>query len=802
MASVLTAPAPSHPLVAAVRRFVDTEVRAAAHALEHSDRYPHALVGRMRELGLFGALVPEAYGGLGLDVTTYAMAIEELCRGWMSLAGVINSHTMAALIVLHHGTEEQRQRFLPRFARGEVRGGLCLTEPHAGSDVQAIRTTARRRGSDYVINGTKMFVTNGREGNTFALLAVTDPHATPRHRGMSCFIVEKGPPGLAVVKSISKLGYRGVDTAELLYEDFVVPAANLVGGVEGHGFRHVMSGLETGRINIAARAVGVATAAYEEALARAAALAPSPRLADMATRVTAARLLTYWAAGMKDRGERCDLEAGMAKLYASEVAQQVATDALLLHGEARPLASSSVERHYRDAPLMIIGEGTNEIQRTIIARNLLQRYGERLGALTSRATEPDERKQIVLAVRQFVEKQVVAVAQAPAGYPVETVARLAELGLLGAIVPSEMGGLGLDFTTYAMIVEELGRGSATLAGVVTPHLAAAHAIARFGTPEQRERILAPMTRGEILGSGSFADVAPGARLRARRDGSDWVLTGTVEQVENATRVDGVLLFADEGVSTSAFLVGRTGDRLTVGAPAPMLGARGLDLCELTLDGLRCSPAWLLGGVPGHGAAHQREAAAIARLGVAATAVGVAQAAFEAALRYSQQRSAFGKPICEHQAIQLKLADMATTITAARLLTYEAARRLEHDADGIHARMAKLYAAEVAASVTLEAMRVHGGYGYTTEFPVERYYRDAARLILCLGGSDGERTALATELSSPVSGAPPPGGLGPVSGAPPPGGLGPVSGAPPPGGLGPVSGAPPPGGLGGSRPPQQ
>src|SRR5215467_4498080 len=272
-------------VVAAVRRFVEQDVRPAAPALEHVDAYPHALVDRMRALGLFGALVPREYGGLGLDVTTYARVIEELCRGWMSLAGVINSHTMAALIVLHHGTEEQRARLLPRFASGQARGGLCLTEPHAGSDVQAIRTVARRDGDRYLISGSKMFVTNGREGNTFALLALTDPDASPRHRGMSCFIVEKGHPGLRVVKSIAKLGYKGVDTAELYFEDFPCPAANLVGGVEGRGFKHVMAGLETGRINIAARAVGVAQSALEHA-ARAVTAEEAPAaLGDIAARV-------------------------------------------------------------------------------------------------------------------------------------------------------------------------------------------------------------------------------------------------------------------------------------------------------------------------------------------------------------------------------------------------------------------------------------------------------------------------------------------------------------------------------------
>src|SRR5256884_3278754 len=456
-----------HPVVAAVREFVDLEVRPVAAALEHADAYPHALVSRMRELGLFGALVPEAFGGLGLGVTTYARVVEELCRGWMSLAGVINSHTMAALIVLNHGTEAQRSRFLPRFARGEARGGLALTEPHAGTDVQAIRTVAMRRGGDYVVTGTKMFITNGREGNTLALLALTDPRAEPRHRGMSCFIVEKGHPGFRVVKSIAKLGYKGVDTAELVFEECAVPAANLVGGIEGRGFKHVMGGLEAGRINIAARAVGVAQAAYDDTVAHLAATSADapPAVADMATKLRAARLLTSWAAAMKDRGERCDLEAGMAKLFASESAQEVAVEALRLHGGVGALAALNVERYYRDTPLMIIGEGTNEIQRTIIARGLLERYGERLGALTSREAESEDVRQMVLAVRQLVDKLVVPAAQdldIAHAHPVGLVARLAELGILGSRVDPRYGGLGLASRAAAMIVAELARGSAPL----------------------------------------------------------------------------------------------------------------------------------------------------------------------------------------------------------------------------------------------------------------------------------------------------------------------------------------------------
>ena len=724
-------------IVAAVREFVERDVMAAAPALEHADRYPHELVDRMKRLGLFGALVPTDYGGLGLDVTTYARIIEELCRGFMSLAGVINSHTMAALIVLDHGTDEQRLRLLPRFASGQARGGLCLTEPHAGSDVQAIRTVARREGDRYLLSGSKMFVTNGREGNTFALLALTDPAASPRHRGMSCFIVEKGAPGLEVVKSIAKLGYKGVDTAELLFDSFACPAANLVGGVEGRGFKHVMSGLEAGRINIAARAVGVAQAGLDEAVRAARALPEPPAaLADIATRVESARLVTYWAAAMKDRGDRCDLEAGMAKLHASEAAQAVAVEAMKIEGVRAQLASGLVERLYRDAPLMIIGEGTNEIQRLIICKNLLERYGERPGALTSRDELAEEQKQLVLAVRQAVEKDVIPVAaELDQGRrdPEPLVAQLAELGIFGALADAEHGGLGLPLTTAAMIVEEVARGSAALAIWLSAQLAATLAVARSTSRETRERLLPPMTRGE-----RWTAPVVGASIGARRAGADWVLTGAAPVVPNAGRAKLFLVNAAlEGGGARCFAVeaGRPG--LTVGLASDTIGLRGLGAADVVLVGARLGAAAALR----EGGESLLEAAT--NVGAAATAVGLAQAAFEAALRYSQQRSAFGKPICQHQAVQLKLADMATAITAARLLTGRAAERLDADArDDTGAAMARLAAGETAYMVTLEAMRIHGGYGYTSEFPVERYYRDAAALLVGPRDQAGERRRLA------------------------------------------------------------
>lgn len=372
-------------IVETVRKFVDNEVAPVASELDHRDEYPHALVERMKELGLFGATIPEEYGGIGLDYTTYAMVVEELARGWVSIPGLINSHLMMAYIVREFGTETQKRHWLPRFASGELRGGLALSEADAGSDVQAIRTTAKRAGDHYMINGAKMWITNARHGNTFALLAKTDPEADPPHRGMSMFIIEKGHPGFTVSRDIPKLGYRGLKTCELVFEDFPVPVENLVGEREGQGFKYVMSGLETGRINVAARGVGVVRACFEASIRYAQQRRTfgkpiaehqliQEKLADMATNLEAARLLTYSAARAKDRGARVDLEAGMAKLFATEAAMEAALEAMRLHGAVGYTEELPIERYFRDAPLLLIGEGTNEIQKTVIARQLLKKY--------------------------------------------------------------------------------------------------------------------------------------------------------------------------------------------------------------------------------------------------------------------------------------------------------------------------------------------------------------------------------------------------------------------------------------------
>ncbi len=371
-------------IVETVRKFVDVEVAPVASELDHRDEYPTAIVERLKELGLFGATIPESYGGIGLDHTTYALVIEELARGWISIAGVINSHLIMAHAVLHFGTEEQKRAWLPRFATGERRGGLALSEADAGTDVQAIRTTARRVGDHYVVNGTKMWITNARHGNTFAMLAKTDTSADPPHRGMSLFVIEKGHPGFQISRDIPKLGYKGIKTCELIFQDFEVPLGNLIGGEEGRGFKQVMSGLEIGRINVAARGVGLARACLEASLRYAQERKTfgvpiaehqliQEKLADMATRLEAARMLTYAAAQAKDRGQRVDMEAGMAKLFATELAMDAALEAMRIHGANGYTLEFPIERYFRDAPLLIIGEGTNEIQKTVIAKQLLKR---------------------------------------------------------------------------------------------------------------------------------------------------------------------------------------------------------------------------------------------------------------------------------------------------------------------------------------------------------------------------------------------------------------------------------------------
>ncbi|MCH8038239.1 MAG: acyl-CoA dehydrogenase family protein [Proteobacteria bacterium] len=365
-----------------IDRFLERDVKPYAHDLEARDEYPRAIADKMAELGLYGATISPEHGGLGLSAATYAKIVERISAVWMSVSGIFNSHLIMAAAVERFGSEQMKGEFLPRFASGELRGGIALTEPDCGTDLQAIRTRARRDGDDYVIDGSKMWITNSLEGQILAVLVKTDPDTTPPHKGMSLLLVEKerGYKG----RKLDKLGYRGIDTAELQFDGVRVPAANLI-GEEGRGLQQILNGLELGRINVAARGVGLARVCLEESLAYAQTRKTfgkpicehqtiQIKLADMATRVEAARLLVDRAAQAYDAGRRCDLEAGMAKLFASEICAEVTLDAMRIHGGYGYIKEFDVERYYRDAPLMIIGEGTNEIQRLIIARRLLEKY--------------------------------------------------------------------------------------------------------------------------------------------------------------------------------------------------------------------------------------------------------------------------------------------------------------------------------------------------------------------------------------------------------------------------------------------
>ena len=372
-------------VVKTVRDFVDREVRPAVRDLEKSNTYPEALIEQMKELGIYGLAIPEPYGEAPVSMPCYVGVTEELSRGWMSLAGAMGGHSVVAKLILMFGTEEQRQRYLPRMATGEIRATMALTEPGGGSDLQAMTTVARKDGDAYVVSGAKTWISNARHSKLIALLCKTDPRATPRHKGVSILLVEHGP-GLTVSRDLPKLGYKGVESCELSFDSYRTPLDSILGGEEGKGFAQMMRGLETGRIQVASRALGVAQAAFDDALRYAQDRHSFGQpiwkhqsignyLADMATKLTAARQLVLHAAERYESGERCDMEAGMAKLFASEVAMEIALNAVRIHGGYGYSTEYDVERYFRDAPLMIVGEGTNEIQRNVIVSQLINRGG-------------------------------------------------------------------------------------------------------------------------------------------------------------------------------------------------------------------------------------------------------------------------------------------------------------------------------------------------------------------------------------------------------------------------------------------
>ena len=375
----------SKQIISTVRQFVKKDVAPTVHELEDKDIYPKELADKMAELGLFGINIPEEYGGLGLSFKTLSEIFIELSKGWMSLAGILGTHTILSYLILNYGSEQQRKEYLPGLANGIYRGGLGLTESHSGSDVQNIKTFTKKNDESYEINGSKMFITNGSNGNLFIVVSKTDLNAEPKYKGISCFIVKKTDKGFSIGQKLNKLGYRGVDTCEILFQECEIPLNRLLGTEEGKGFTQVMDGLETGRINVAARAVGVAKVALDMSITYAKNRETFGKkikdhqmiqamIATMATKIEAANLLVDNAAKLKDKGQRVDLESAMAKLYASEICQEVCMDAMRIHGGYGYVKDLPIERFYRDAPLMIIGEGTNEIMKLLIAKRIYEKY--------------------------------------------------------------------------------------------------------------------------------------------------------------------------------------------------------------------------------------------------------------------------------------------------------------------------------------------------------------------------------------------------------------------------------------------
>jgi alkylation response protein AidB-like acyl-CoA dehydrogenase len=371
-------------IVLLVRDFVDREVKPVVQELEHSNTYPAELIDQMKQLGIYGLAIPEPWGDVHVSTTCYAAVTEELSRGWMSLAGAMGGHTVVAKLLLAYGTDEQKDRYLPGMATGAIRATMALTEPGGGSDLQAMRTVAKRDGDHYVVNGSKTWISNARRSQLIALLCKTDPQATPAHSGISILLVENGGTGLEISRDLPKLGYKGVESCELSFDSFRTPVTSLLGTKEGQGFGQMMRGLEVGRIQVACRALGVGRAALEDSLRYAQERESfgvaiwkhqsiGNYLADMATKLEAARQLTWYAARKHDAGDRADLEAGMAKLFASETAMEIALNAVRIHGGYGYSTEFDVERYFRDAPLMIVGEGTNEIQRNVITRGLISR---------------------------------------------------------------------------------------------------------------------------------------------------------------------------------------------------------------------------------------------------------------------------------------------------------------------------------------------------------------------------------------------------------------------------------------------
>ena len=749
------------------RAFAREVLAPGAAERDVTGEVPLDALRQMGQLGLLGMCVPERWDGAGADYVAYCLALMEIAAadGAVSTVMSVNNSPVCAAI-LDYGTDAQRDRFLRPLARGEHIGAFLLTEPQAGSDASALRTRARLDGDDWVISGSKQFITSGRTASTALIFAVTDPDAGKR--GISCFVAPTDLAGYRVAAVERKLGQKSSDTCQIELDDLRLPADAMLGR-PGEGYRIALANLSSGRIGIAAQATGMARAAYEAALAYARDRvafgrpiiehqAVNFRLADMATEVEAAVEMLLHAAALKDAGVPCLAEASMAKLFASEMAERVCSKAIQIHGGYGYLADFPVERIYRDVRVCQIYEGTSDVQKMVIARDLAAadpvEDAARLGV--------DEADMMMReTARRFATARVAPAVrdwERDGRIPREVLSEMGRLGLMGAMVPQEWGGAGGGHVGYVLAMEEIAAADGGLANMMSANNAPlCAALLDHGTEDQKQRFLPRLARAELLGAILLTEPEAGSdaaaiRTRAVRDGDRWVLNGQKCFITMGGSCDLALIVAvtdpDAGrAGISCFLTPRDNPGYRVLRAEDKLGHRTTDTCQIELADM-VVPASDLLGPDGRGLAIALGYLNIGRIAVAAQAVGAARAALARALAFARERRTFGQPIVEHQAIGWRLAEMATEVAVARRLTLRAARAADAGAPcRREASMAKLYASEMAERVCSGAIQVMGGYGYLADYGVEKLYRDVRVTQIYEGTSEVQRLVIGREIAA-------------------------------------------------------
>jgi alkylation response protein AidB-like acyl-CoA dehydrogenase len=748
------------------RDFARRELAPRAAEWSRERRVPHDVLAEMGALGLMGMCVPEEWGGAGVDFVAYALALQEIAAGDGGVSTVmsVNKSPVCAAL-LEYGSPAQKERYLKPLARGEAIGCFLLTEPQAGSDASALRTRARLAGNKWVLNGTKQFITSGRTAKIAMIFAVTDPAAGKK--GITCFLTPTDAPGFRVARVEDKLGQHSSDTCQIALEDLEVAPEDIL-GEPGQGYRVALANLSTGRIGIAAQAVGMARAAYEAALdyARQREAFGKPivehqavafRLADMATELEAAHRMTLHAAALKAQGASCLREASMAKLYASEMAERVCSAAIQVHGGYGYLADCPVERIWRDVRVTQIYEGTSDVQKLVIVRELSEAPQSPAADLAL----SDEQRMVRDAARDFARREIrphVRAWEAAGAYDPAILRRMGELGLMGVCVPPEWGGAGADFVSYILAMEEVAAEDAGVANVMSAaNSPVGAALLQEGTEEQKRRFLRPVAAGEMAGAILLTEPQAGSdaanlKTTARLAGGRWVLNGT-KQFITAGKSSGVAMIlavtdpAAGRKGITCFLAPTDAKGYRVARLEKKLGHRTCDTAQIELEDLEVPQENVL-GKPGDGYRIALANLNTGRIAVAAQAIGAARAAFEAALAYAKQREAFGQPLIGHQAVAFKLADMATQIEVARQLTLHAARAKQAGEPAIlEASMAKLFASEMAERVCSAAIQLHGGYGYVEDFPVEKLWRDVRVTQIYEGSSEIQRLLIARQLAA-------------------------------------------------------